>query len=91
MQYSNVFLGFSGLFLIIMQNDILLLHMLKIKGEIFELQVLQQFAATQNLMFKLQMIVWNELEFFASICVCGLELYLIDFIPYDKVTDFIQL
>ena len=57
MQYSNVFLGFSGLFLIIMQNDILLLHMLKIKGEIFELQVLQQFANNQNLMCKLQMIV----------------------------------
>ena len=82
-----------------MQNDILLLHMLKIKGEIFELQVFQQFATTQNLMCKLQMIVWNEfrLELFASICVCGLQLqryallYLIDFILYDKVTDFIQL
>ena len=54
---SSVFLGFSGLFLIIMKNDILLLHMLKIKGEIFELQVFQQFATTQNLMCKLQMIV----------------------------------
>ena len=40
---SSVFLGFSGLFLIIMKNDILLLHMLKIKGEFFELQALQQF------------------------------------------------
>ena len=43
MQYSSVFLVFSGLFLIIMQNDIFLLHMLKIKGEFFELQALQQF------------------------------------------------
>jgi len=51
------FLGFSGLLLIIMQNDILLLHMLKIKAEFFELQVLQQFATTQNQMCKLQMII----------------------------------
>ena len=51
------FLGFSGPLLIIMQNDILLLHMLKIKAEFFELQVLQQFATTQNQMCKLQMTV----------------------------------
>jgi len=50
MQYSSVFFSFSGPFLITMQNDILLLHMLKIKGENFELQVLQQFATTQNLL-----------------------------------------
>ena len=53
----QLFLGFSGLFLIIIQNEILLLHMLKFKGEIFELQVFQQFATTQNLVCKLQMIV----------------------------------
>ena len=73
--------------------------MLKIKAEFFELQVFQQFATTQNQMCKLQMIVWNELrlEFVASICVCGLQLqiyallYLIDFMLYDKITDFLQL
>ena len=53
----QLFLGFSGFFLIIIQNEILLLHMLKFKGEIFELQVFQQFATTQNLVCKLQMIV----------------------------------
>ena len=66
------FLVFFCSFLIIMQNDKLLLHMLKIKGEHFELQVLQQFAITQNLLCKLKMIVCNDmkLEFFASICIC---------------------
>ena len=53
----SLFSWVFGPFLIILQNDIHLLHMLKIKGEIFELQVFQQFATTQNLMCKLQMIV----------------------------------
>ena len=56
-QYSNVFLGFLGTFIIIMQNDTILLHMLKIKGEKFELLVLQQFATPQNLLCKLEMAV----------------------------------
>ena len=76
MQYSSVFLVFLGFFLIVMQTDTLLLHMPKIKGEKFELQVLQQFATAQNLLCKLQMIVhvckYMKLEFFASICVCEL-------------------
>ena len=72
---KNVFLFFVGSFLIILQDDTLLLHMLKIKGKNFELQDLQQFATAQNLLCKLQMIVFNDikLELFASICVCDLQ------------------
>ena len=50
MQYSSVILNFLASFLIVVQNDTLLLHMLKIKCENFELQVLQQFATPQNLL-----------------------------------------
>ena len=55
-------LVFSRLFLIVIQNDIVLLfHMLKIKGD-FEPYVLQQFATTLILRCNLQMIVWNWIE-----------------------------
>ena len=99
MQYYSVFLGFLGSFLIIMQNGTLLLYMRKIKGENFELQGLQQFATPQDLLFKLQIIICHamKLDFFASICVCDLQvqihtlLYLISFGVFDKITDFSQL
>ena len=51
------FHGFSRPLLIIMQNDIFLLHVFKIKAEFFELQAFQQFAATKNQICKFQMIV----------------------------------
>ena len=73
--------------------------MLKIKGENFELQVLKQFATPQNLLCKLEVIVYNDmkLELFASICVCDLQaqiyalLYLTSFCLFDKIPDFLQL
>ena len=60
MDKNAIFQGFLGFFLALSNyhtNYILLFHMLKIKGEIFELQVLEQFATTKNLMCKLQMIL----------------------------------